>query len=145
MNENKKSLIEKYNEGNFFGQLIRINYKIISDGVVDYFLTIEKMHLATPYAAHGGVISALVDSALGVAALSAVYKQNRAVSTVEFKVNFLSPALLGDELVAQAKVEQMGKRIMIVSCDIVCRNRENKLIAKALGTFNAYDAARAGY
>jgi acyl-coenzyme A thioesterase PaaI-like protein len=52
---------------------------------------------------------------------------------------------LNDELVAKARVEQKGKRILIVSCDVVCSNRNDQLIAKALGTFNAYDAAKAGY
>ena len=103
------------------------------------------MHMATPFSAHGGVISALIDSGLGVAALSAVYKENKAVSTIEFKLNYLAPALLNDRLVAKAKVEQKGKRILVVSCDVFCLNRENKILAKAIGTFNAYDALKAGY
>jgi uncharacterized protein (TIGR00369 family) len=142
---NKKSLIEKYIEGNNFGRHLNIAFKIVDDGIVDYFLTIEEMHMATPFSAHGGVISALIDSGLGVAALSAVYKENKAVSTIEFKLNYLAPALLNDRLVAKAKVEQKGKRILVVSCDVFCLNRENKILAKAIGTFNAYDALKAGY
>jgi uncharacterized protein (TIGR00369 family) len=139
------NLIEKYIQNNHFGKLIGMDFKIISDGVVDYSITITKDHLATPHAAHGGVIAALVDGALGVAGLSAVYKENKVVSTVEYKLNFLSPAFPGDQLLAKAKVEQQGKRLLIISCDVICINRENKMIAKALGTFNAYDAAKAGY
>jgi len=142
---NKKSLIEKYIEGNNFGRHLNMAFEIVDDGIVDYFLTIEKMHMATPFSAHGGVISALIDSGLGVAALSAVYKENKAVSTIEFKLNYLAPALLNDRLVAKAKVEQKGKRILVVSCDVFCLNRENKILAKAIGTFNAYDALKAGY
>lgn len=139
------SLIEKYIHDNHFGKLLGMDFKIVSDGQVEYYLTIKKEHLATPHAAHGGVIAALIDAALGVAGLSAVYKENRVVSTVEYKTNFLSPALLNDELVAKAKVEQQGKRLLIISCDVFCKTRENKPIAKALGTFNAYDASKAGY
>jgi uncharacterized protein (TIGR00369 family) len=142
---NEISLLERYNASNNFGKLLNIDFKIISDGVVEYYLKIEQKHLATPQAAHGGVVAALVDSALGVAGLSAVYKERKAVSTVEFKLNYLSPALLNDELIAKAKVEQMGKRIMIISCDVLCLNRGNKVVAKALGTFNAYEASKAGY
>jgi uncharacterized protein (TIGR00369 family) len=141
----QNTLIEKYIQDNHFGKLLGMDFKIISDGEIEYFLDINKDHLATPQAAHGGAISALVDAALGVAGLSAVYKENKVVSTVEYKINFLAPACINDKLVAKAKVEQQGKRLLIISCDVVCSSRENKIIAKALGTFNAYDASRAGY
>ena len=139
------TLIDKYIKGNHFGKLIGMDFKIIADGEVEYRLQIGTQHLATPMAAHGGVIAALVDAALGVAALSAVHAQNKVVSTLEYKLNFLSPALLGDQLRATGKVIQMGKRIVISECEVTCSSRENKLIAKAIGTFNSYDAAKAGY
>lgn len=122
-----------------------MNFNILADGEIEYFLKITKDHLATPLSAHGGVISALADATLGVCGLSAVHKENKVVSTVEYKINFLSPALLNDELCAHAKVLQKGKRILIIECSIVCRNRNQQLIAKATGTFNAYDATKAGY
>jgi uncharacterized protein (TIGR00369 family) len=139
------SLIEKYIQNNFFGKLLGMNFRIPGEGRVEYDLTITQQLLATPHAAHGGAVSSLVDAALGVAGLSAVHNDNKVVSTIEYKLNFLSPALLNDQLTAIAKVEHKGKRILIISCDVFCRNRENKLIAKALGTFNAYDAGQAGY
>ena len=138
-------LIDKYNSANFFGKLVGMEFKVISEGVVEYFMTIRQDHLATPVAAHGGVVSTLIDAALGVAGLSAVQAQNKVVSTIEYKVNFLAPAHLNDQLVAKAKVEQKGNRILVISCDVFCINREDKLIAKSIGTFNAYDAAKAGY
>ncbi len=139
------TLIEKYIAQNNFGQLLGMHFNIIADGEVEYFLKIESKHLATPNAAHGGAISALADAALGVAGLSSVYKENKVVSTVEYKINYLSPALLNDELKAHATVLQKGKRILIIECSIVATNRNNQLISKAIGTFNAYDASKAGY
>ncbi len=139
------SLIDKYRLQNQFGRLIGMDFTIIKAGEVDYKLTLVEKHLATPNAAHGGLISSLVDAALGVAGLSAVYGENKVVSTVEYKLNFLNPALLNDELLAKAKVEQKGKRLLIISCDVYAVNRNNLLIAKALGTFNSYDATKAGY
>ena len=141
----QNSLIEKYIENNFFGKLIGMNFKIIEEGIVEYYLTINKNHLATPNAAHGGVVSSFIDGALGVAGLSLVSKENKVVSTIEYKLNFLAPALLNDHLIAKAKVEQKGNRLLIISCDVFCINRKNILIAKALGTFNAYPAEKAGY
>ncbi len=141
----ENNLIEKYIANNHFGKLIGMDFKIVNDGKVEYNLTITKNHLATPNSAHGGVIASLVDAALGVAGLSLVYKENKVVSTVEYKTNFMNPALLNDELKAVATVEQRGKRILIISCDVFATSRNNTLIAKALGTFNAYDATKAGY
>lgn len=139
------TLLEKYIENNHFGKLIGMDFKIIESGIVEYEVTLNQTHLATPNAAHGGLISSLVDAALGVAGLSAVHIENKVVSTVEYKINFMNPALLNDQLKAIAKVEQKGKRLLIISCDVVVTNRNNLLIAKALGTFNAYDAVKAGY
>jgi uncharacterized protein (TIGR00369 family) len=138
------TLIEKYIQSNHFGKLIGMRFTILANGHVEYRLTVDDKLLATPHAAHGGAIAALIDGAMGVAALSAVCAENQVVSTVEYKVNFLSPALLNDELIATGKTELKGKRLVVVSCDVRCEQR-NVTIAKALGTFNAYDAAKAGY
>lgn len=138
-------LINKYIQSNAYGKLIGMDFMIIEPGLINYHLKINSNHLATPNSAHGGLIASLVDATLGVAGLSAVYEQNKVVSTIEYKLNFLAPALLNDELKAIGKVEQKGNRILVISCDVFCINRNNLLIAKALGTFNAYDAAKAGY
>jgi uncharacterized protein (TIGR00369 family) len=137
-------LIAKYIASNRFGKLVGMEFRIIADGEVEYYLTITDELLATPNAAHGGAIAALIDGALGVAALSAVHMDSKVVSTVEYKVNYLSPALKGDKLTAKAKVDMKGKRLVVVSCEVVCAERK-AIVAKAMGTFNAYDAAKAGY
>lgn len=141
----QNNLIEKYIAQNHFGKLLGMHFEIIAEGEVNYFMKITKDHLATPHAAHGGAISSLVDAALGVCGLSLVYKEHKAVSTVEYKTNFLAPALLNDELLAKATVLKKGKRLIITECSVYVTNRENILIAKAMGTFNAYDASIAGY
>lgn len=137
------TIIEKYIAHNNYGKQLGMEFKIIEPGLVHYFLTITKEHLATPKAVHGGVIAALMDSVLGVAALSCAQERNNVVSTIEFKINYLAPSLLGDELLGIGKVEQLGNRIIISSGDIFCTNRDNKLIAKAMGTFNAYPIEKA--
>ena len=139
------SLIQKYIAQNNFGKLLGMHFEIINDGEVNYLMTITSDHLATPNAAHGGLVASLVDAALGVCGLSAVYKENKVVSTVEYKINYLSPALLNDQLIAKAIVLKKGKRLIITECSVYASNRENILIAKAMGTFNAYDASKAGY
>jgi uncharacterized protein (TIGR00369 family) len=136
-------IIEKYIAFNNFGKHLGLHFTILEPGVVNHTLIITPEHLATPHTAHGGVLAAMMDAVLGVAALSLVCNDNNIVSTVEFKLNYLNPCLLGDELSGEAFIEQAGKRIIIVSGTIKSVNR-NKIIAKAIGTFNAYPAIKAG-
>lgn len=138
------TLLERYNHYNAFGRLLDMHFTVVKPGETKYSLQVKKEHLATPLAAHGGLISALVDASLGTAALSAVEKDNKVVSTVEYKLNFLKPAFEGDKLEAIGNVITQGKRILVVKCDVYCVNRDNEIIATALGTFNAYDAKKAG-
>lgn len=139
-----KSILEQYVEKNQFGHWLGMDFKELNPGQIAYYLTIESKHLATPLAAHGGVIAALVDATLGVSGLSAVHHEGKVVSTIEYKLNFLSPAELGDVLVANGKIEQKGKSILVISCEVFNQSKK-RMVAKALGTFNCYDAVKAGY
>lgn len=139
------TLTEQYIAQNNFGKTLGMEFKVIEPGLVHYFITIKPEHLATPKAAHGGVISALMDGLLGVTALSVSEKDHNIISTVEFKINFLGPAFVGDTLLGIGKVDQKGKRLIITSGEITCPGRNNAPIAKAMGTFNAYPAEKAGY
>jgi|ERR1700744_5949201 len=136
-------IIQKYIEFNNYGKDLGLHFDIVEPGVVNHYLTIGQKHLATPHTAHGGVVAAMMDAVLGVAALSLVCEDMKIVSTVEFKLNFLNPCLLGDELSGESVIDHRGSRIIIVSGTIRSVNR-NKVIAKAIGTFNAYPAAKAG-
>ncbi|NRA13857.1 MAG: PaaI family thioesterase, partial [Crocinitomicaceae bacterium] len=99
--------------------------------------------LATPVAAHGGSISALMDATMGVCALSQVIADNKVVSTIEMKISFVAPGLLGDVLSGTAKIVKTGKRILFVEGKIV--NQKRDIIAVATGTFNSYPAEKAGF
>jgi uncharacterized protein (TIGR00369 family) len=116
---------------------------VVEPGHILYKMTVEKRHLATPTTIHGGMLAAMMDAVLGVAALSASATDENLVSTVEFKINYLSPALLGDVLIGEGKVDRKGNRIIITSGQIVAQNRK-EVVAKGMGTFNAYPKEKAG-
>lgn len=137
----KNELLERYRKSNHFRDTLGMELKVVDDGSCEYLLIIEKKHMATPIAAHGGVVSALVDSTMGVAALSKVIKENRVVSTVELKVSYLKPVLEKDELRCIGEVLNAGKRLIYVECSVI--NQKEQLVARGNGTFNAYDAAKA--
>jgi acyl-CoA thioesterase len=136
-------IVQGYIKANRFGVLLDMEFRIIGPGQVEYAMPITASHLATPLAAHGGSISALMDATMGVSALSQVLMDNKVVSTIEMKISFAAPALLGDVLSGTASIVKNGKRILFVEGKIV--NQENKLIAFATGTFNSYPSEKAGF
>ena len=137
------TLIENYISNNYFGRLLGMNFTILEDGVVHYFLTISEDHLATPTSAHGGCMASLLDATMGVGALSLVSQNNQVVATIEMKINFLKSAKLNDELMATSRVIKNGSKIIVMFAEI--RNQKNELLALSSGTFLPYDAAKAGY
>lgn len=64
---------------------------------------------------HAGVVTAVVDSACGYAALT-LMAPDAGVLSVEFKVNLLAPAA-GELLVARARVVRSGRTLTVVSGD----------------------------
>jgi uncharacterized protein (TIGR00369 family) len=77
---------------------------------------------------HAGVITSVLDSACGYAALS-VAPENAGVLSVEFKVNLLAPAV-GEALVARAQVKRAGKTLTVCTAEAFAVNQGNeKLIA----------------
>ena len=143
MDKFNAELIQKYNTSNRFGDLLGMTYQILSPGEVVYSLVISEKHLATPLAAHGGVVAALVDAALGVACLSLVFPDGKVVSTIEFSIKYHKPVFLGDAIQAKAQVISRGNRILVSEVKVF--KQSNILVASASGTFNAYPKEKAGY
>lgn len=136
-------IVKGYIKANNFGELLGMEFTILSPGEIVYSMPITEKHLATPIAAHGGSISALMDATMGVCALSEVLQQDKVVSTLELKLSYIAPALLGDVVHARAKIVKSGHRILFVEGEI--HNQRNELIAVASGTFNAYPMEKAGF
>ena len=71
---------------------------------------------------HGGIITAIVDSACGYAALS-LMPPDVGVLTIEFKVNLLNPAA-GERFVARGQVVKPGRTIMVCTGDVVAERTD---------------------
>jgi uncharacterized protein (TIGR00369 family) len=135
---NHHPLIQKYTEYNAFGRLIEMSFNITQPGIVEYSMTIRAEHLATPIAAHGGLIAGFLDAVVGVGALSAVCEEGMIVSTVEMKVSYFEPIFLDDHITGTSKLMKRGKRILFMEGEIF--NQKGVLVAKANATLNAYPA-----
>ncbi|MFK8044188.1 MAG: PaaI family thioesterase [Crocinitomicaceae bacterium] len=136
-------LMAKYAETNQYGNvngMVLLNYEA---GIIEYQMEIKAEHLATPTTAHGGILAGYMDGIIGVAALTESSKNMNLVSTVEFKINYLKPAGVGDILLGFGEVISAGKRIIIAKGEI----RDQKtgdVVAIATGTFNAYPYQKSG-
>ncbi|MGV3632693.1 MAG: PaaI family thioesterase [Bacteroidota bacterium] len=140
---NSNPLIRQYNQSNKFGDLLGITFVITEKGKVEYHVSIEEKHLATPFAAHGGVVATLCDSVLGIAALSCVVEEDRIVATVEMNIKYLRPVLVKDEIAAYSEVIKSGRRLLFSEAKVY--NQHKELVAVASGTFNAYPKEKAAY
>ena len=82
---------------------------------------------------HAGIVSTIADSACGYAAYS-LMPADAAVLTVEYKVNFLSPAQ-GDRMIARARVTQPGRTVTVCTCEVFAvKNAKERIVATMLGT-----------
>ena len=104
-------------------------------GNVTYRMIVPDNFITMSGAAHGGAVAALMDATLGMTATSCSLANNRMCSTVEFKINYLSPVNPGDILIASANVDHKGKSLMVVNGTIKTET-DNRIVAKGLGTFS---------
>ena len=82
---------------------------------------------------HGGIVTAIIDSACGYAAFS-LSAPDTAVLTVEYKVNFISPAK-GERLLARGEVVRTGATIAVCKGDVLAYDGgEETLVATMLST-----------
>ena len=85
---------------------------------------------------HAGVVTAVVDSACGYAALT-VMEPGTAVLSVEFKVNLLAPAE-GAELRAIGRVVRSGRTLVVCAGELHAINNErDTVVALMQGTMMA--------
>ena len=85
-------------------------------------------------AVHGGVLAALLDTALSQAIHTEVTSRTP-MATIELKVNYLAPAQ-GGELVCEAEVVQVGGSIAVASGFV--RDSTGARVAMGVGTFRLF-------
>ncbi len=85
-------------------------------GYVEMMLTVRPEMTNEMDYVHGGVVSTLADTAAGHAAMTVV-AEGWGATTVEFKINFLAPAI-GQTLIARARAVRQGRSLTILSAEV---------------------------
>jgi len=98
--------------------------KNVSPGRVEIEMPFNKNYCQQNGFLHAGVITTIVDSACGYAALSLMSADADAL-TVEFKVNFLAPAA-GEKIVAIGEVIRAGNTITIATGEVFAYDGSDK-------------------
>lgn len=75
---------------------------------------------------HGGFTSAIADTACGYAAYSLFGAQDSVLS-VEYKINFVSPAA-GDRLLAVARVKKSGRTLTVCEFEVMAAKSEEQVL-----------------
>jgi uncharacterized protein (TIGR00369 family) len=94
-------------------------------------LEADESHWSTAERAHGGVLFAMLDTALGRAVISSL-PEGRGCATVECKINYFRPVVRG-RLVADAAVVTLTRRTAYAEGSIT--DEAGRLVARATGTF----------
>ena len=83
---------------------------------------------------HAGGLTTVVDNAAGFAAMT-LMPEGVEILTIEFKVNFLSPAI-GERFIATGRVRRAGRQIVVVDGEVIGEDKagNRKTIALMLAT-----------
>ena len=115
-----------------------------AEGICETSLVVQERLLQQHGFIHGGVIATMADHTAGGAARSV--SGDKDVLTVEFKINYLRPAI-GDRLRCTASVLRAGKTVIVAESLVYASNAgKEALVAKLTETLFLADdpKARAG-
>jgi acyl-CoA thioesterase len=115
-----------------FWQLLDIKVRSNSPGRAELVMPVSDKHTQLAGVVHGGAIASLIDSAVA-AAIGELDVPKIGMSTIEMKVNYLAPVLPGDELVADAKIIQTGRKIVVGTIEVF--NKKGCLVAFGIATY----------
>ena len=107
-----------------------------TDDAIQLALEIREAHCNARGFAHGGLISALADNAMGLSAVRLARRASNSKKisavTVTLTLDFIDSARLGDCVEFHPAVLKAGRTVSFVSCRVLSGER---LIARASATF----------
>lgn len=119
-----------------FNRLLGIRGESVTAGRAVLVLDVRPDHVGDTRrpALHGGAVSALIDTAGGAAAWSALLA-GESVSTVDLMVDYLEPGRLAGPLRAEAELIRKGNRVCHVRVRVT---QDGLLVAEGRGVYNIH-------
>ena len=100
-------------------------------GTATWEYTVDPAHYNTNGVLHGGVLMALLDTAMGHAVAALVGPQGRFNAAAQFNIHFFLPIKSG-LIRARAEVKKLGKRLAVVESEAV--DQDGRLLGIATST-----------
>ncbi len=119
-----------------FNRFLGMKARKVEEGLVELEVPFKEEFIGNPAlpALHGGVVSALLDTAGGAAVWSKV-KLTGSVSTVDLRVDYLRPGR-PETLVGRGHVVRLGNRVGVAELRAFHPGAEDRPIAAGMGVYN---------
>jgi uncharacterized protein (TIGR00369 family) len=127
----KDALMKRMPDGAPFWGLLGMELVDVKKGWAKIRLPFAKKLTNATGRAHGGAIFAPADSAIGLALIGLVEK-DEFISTIEMKINYLKPFDSG-EIFVEGKILHKGAQTAIGDAEV--KDAQGNLIAKGLATY----------
>jgi uncharacterized protein (TIGR00369 family) len=114
-----------------FAHLLQLELGEMKRGAATLHLKVRDVLRQNNGVVHGGVIASLVDTAAAFAILT-LLERDQTSTTVDLTIHYLRPLLSGQST-AQARVVRAGRRIMVITVDVL--DETKTLVATALTSF----------
>lgn len=117
-----------------FDELLGLSLRRVESGEAEAVLELSARHRNRRGVAHGGVLSALLDTGMGAAVVSTL-KPEEWCGTLELSVQFRDPAREGP-LTCRGRVVRRGRRVAFAEGEIV--DAEGRTVAAGHGVWTIW-------
>ncbi len=106
---------------------LHIKFRYLENGVAIAEFSLEKEYEGYPGIAHGGILAAILDDAMG----NIEYLKGYVAYTTELHTRYLKPSYIGEKLIVRGWIKNARLKIVETEGDIRNENGEVKVRAKA--------------
>ncbi len=107
---------------------MHLKFEISEEGYVESSFYCEKNYEGYPGMMHGGVISSILDGAMG----NCMFAHGKTTVTIEMKIRFRHPVLVGKKATVWAKLDRVSHPLYLLEAQIV---QDGKIKATAEGKY----------
>ena len=116
-----------------YARLLGMHVEDLSEGYARVRMAMQPAYLNFAGRAHGGLVASLADQAFACATNTLPHTY----FAVQFNINFVAAPSENGVLVAEGRVVHGGRSIAV--CEMIVREEDNRLIARATGTVAAME------
>ncbi|MCD6427879.1 MAG: PaaI family thioesterase [Caldisericaceae bacterium] len=104
---------------------LHIKFRYLENGVAIAEFSLEKEYEGYPGIAHGGILAAILDDAMG----NIEYLKGYVAYTTELHTRYIKPSYIGEELIARGWIKNVRFKVVETEGDI--RNKAGKVKVRA--------------